>query len=491
MRICKLVGVFFAIAFFSSCSNESEMRQNEASVSDEIGLSQFTEEEIKVILRMQKPNNRVSIDKAVEQANWVIDFLNTGEPDAIRRINSISALTYDNIEFVEVLKTNKIEVPDTLVYIVNFDDSLGFVIVSADTRIDDPLLAFTGSGSLIDTIDNPGVAIFLGMLEGYMLNSIIEAEQQKNSLIDGILEKLDIKTSTKSIPNLDEVDLSGLLLYVVDNPPEIINEIKPLVPVEWGQGEPFNENLNNNKCPSGKNLTGCVAVVTAQIMSYWKHPSKIGNYSFNWDELNKYKRANNFINNAPDSIKKQVANLMQQIGKGVGMNYGCDKSSANTINAVHFLKQHGFLVSLSFLMAGGMETKTMLINYNSNEAIASMNRKEPLIVKGCSKKINHKFLGFTIYTSYDGCHAWVIDGYLKRRTTTDIYDPITMNVTEINSKVEEYIHNNWGWNGYQNGYFKSGVFNSAPGPNISSSGTKSSENGNYQYDIKMTPYIRR
>lgn len=466
MRVHKLICAFFVLAFIVSCSDE--MRPNETSAYGKI--DRLTEAEAKVLFRMRNPDNRVSIDEAVEQANWVIDFLN-GESSLKsgpnRRISSVSALVSDNKPVA--LKSSEfgdVEIPDTLAYVLNFEDSLGFAIISADTRIDEPVLGFTGSGSLIDSTDNPGIAIFLENLENYMLNSIVEAEQQKDSLIGGILEKLDIETSTK-VTEEEREAAKKAAKEAAGIKTETIELILPLVPVEWNQDAPFNDNLAYRNCPettNGRVWAGCVAVAVAQIMSRWKYPASIDGYSFNWDELNKNKRSYNF---SDASLKKQVANLMQQIGKGVGMDYGCNGSGASTGDAINFLGKHGF-------------SKGGLVSYNSANAIASMKRREPLIVRGCSIKTNYSFLGLTVYTSYSGCHAWVIDGYLKRRMTIG------------NTGFDfDYIHNNWGWNGKDNGYFQSGVFNSNQGPNIPSSGTKSGEAKNYQYDIEMASYIRR
>jgi hypothetical protein len=433
----------------------------------------------------------------MEQANWVIDFLN-GENSlksgSNRRVSSISALVSDNKTVA--LKSSDladIEIPDTLAYIANFGDDLGFAIISADTRIDEPLFAFTGSGSLVDSIDNPGVIIFLQHLEDYMINSIVEAEHQQDSLLSSILEKLDIEVGTKST-SIEEAKAAARAGRRPVVTTETLNHITPLVPVEWGQGGPFNNGLKDKDCygektpDNGKPWAGCVATAVAHIMSRWEHPSKIGNFSFNWNELNQYtsrpgaypKAGSRYVSSAPDNVRSQLANLMKQIGDGAGMSHGCYGSSAKTEKAISFLNKHGFSVKMTLMSASNMETTGVLESYNSAKAIASMNRREPLIVEGCSEKTDYKVLGITVNTTYDVCHAWVIDGHLKRRVTTDGVHVET-----------DYIHNNWGWNGYKNGYFKSGVFDSRFEPALAS-GTKSSkEDGNFQYRLKMTPHIRR
>ncbi|MDR3000159.1 MAG: C10 family peptidase, partial [Fibromonadaceae bacterium] len=106
-------------------------------------------------------------------------------------------------------------------------------------------------------------------------------------------------------------------------------------------------------------------------------------------------------------------------------------------------------------------------------------RREPLIIEGCSGKEDYKVLGITVKTAYRSCHTWVIDGHLRQR--------ITLAGTYTDT---DYIHNNWGWNSRDNGYFKSGVFNSNLKPDLAS-GTKSGERYNYQYGLKIPPHIRR
>jgi hypothetical protein len=472
-------------------------KYNPTTKGCEADLSKLTEEELKVFLRMQNPKNRIGVDEAVEQANWVIDFLNEEGDGPSRNVKSVSALASDDIEFAEALKANGIEVPDTLIYVVNFDNDLGFAIISADDRIDGSILAFTGNGSLTDSIDNPGVAIFLDHLEDYMLNSIIEAERQKDSLIGGIMEKLDVGTGTKASFGFNvPFDPSIMTKYTITR-----NKIDPLVLVEWGQGAPFNDSLKYKDCKdnegniknNGKVLAGCAAVAVAHIMSYWGHPNKIGDYSFSWNLLNETtgndkppsypKAAQIHIDNALPIIKNQIANLMKLIGNGVSMDYGCGGSSANKFIMLNFLLSNGF--SLQLVPSPRIHSP-MLISYNSKTAIASMNKREPLMMYGCPKQ-KKSFWGLR-KTFYD-CHFWVIDGYLERQTTVllNSYDYVI-----VDRYTNDYIHNNWGWNGDRNGYYKSGVFNSNTGPDFLSDGTtKSGEAYNYQYEIQMTPYIRR
>jgi hypothetical protein len=98
-------------------------------------------------------------------------------------------------------------------------------------------------------------------------------------------------------------------------------------------------------------------------------------------------------------------------------------------------------------------------------------------------------------SSYSGGHAWVIDGYINQRqtiTTTvelTLRGRVTGRSTSTTYNYRNYLHNNWGWSGNDNGYFVSGSFdaNHVDLP----SNTRSGEEHNYQYEIKIYPNITR
>jgi len=453
MKLRKLVSSFFTIALFASCSDVA--KPNETPALDK-AEAQLTEKEVRVLVRMRKPDNRISVDEALEQANFAINFLNgesTLKSGSNRKVSSVSALVSDNAKPIALKSgggVRDIEIPDTLAYILNFNDSLGFAIVSADARIDAPILAFSDNGSLTDTIDNPGVAIFLEHLEDYMLNSIVEAEQQKDSLYAGIMEKLDAETSTKATT------------VIIVGDPVITLTMPPFVPVTWGQGIFYNDSLRDAGCygdgtaNNGKVKAGCVAVATAQIMSKWKHP-----VDWDWVKLNQYKKGSAL----PAEVGAQLASLMKRIGSSVGMSYGCSVSNANINSALNLLGAYGFSIS-------------PLIDYDAVIAINAIFSGWPLIIDGCA--IRNTVLGIPI--SYDKCHAWVEDGHLLIQYWAYVGN-------KLGFYQQVYIHNNWGWDGSQNGYYLADTFNSALGPSLNSN-TKSGLPGNYQYRVRMSFIVK-
>jgi len=322
-----------------------------------------------------------------------------------------------------------------------------------------------------------------------MLNSIANAEHQKDSLLEDILAKLGNETDTKgTVTPIDDI-------YKIPNAKLLgvsyggyFDKLGPYMPVEWGQEKPYNDSVGGqcgNLTNNGKYWAGCVATAVAQIMAHWRYPASP---NLDWEELRKYttdptKRYPNDkdkkdIENAPPEVKKQLAKLFKDIGTGVGMNYGCEVSTANTTRALNFLSSLGF-------------NTLPLMSYDSRLAMNFITATVPLIARGCSYKINHTVLGITYNTTYDGCHMWIMDGHVKR---TAIYTIAINGVTYQIDSYFEYVHNNWGWNGGHNGYFANGVFDSQD--NLSSIfedsnlKTKSGQPYNFQYDLQMAVIYR-
>jgi hypothetical protein len=399
-----LACVLFSLAFLLSCSDEKLPSGN-----------------FEPLAKVQNTNNRIDMQEATNVVEEAIAFLDSEHPSEFkssRTVNSVSILRFGGIKS-SMMKSGEyneaLDISDTLAYVFNFEDSLGYVIISNDKRIESPLLAFTQKGSLVNgETDNPGLKIFLERLEGYILESIA-----KYGKTDG-QKAMDVAQSTGpySGPPLDTV-------------------VKPLVPVEWDQGKPFNNHLEDKNCygtgtaNNGKVWAGCVATAIAQIMSYWEYPASIGNITYLWDNLNKYKHAIDFEPSPTDSpviiAKKkftstEVAYLFQQIGAGVKMDYkkGCEGSGATNKNALAFLASKGFTLSGD------------LTDYSYSFVKPFLEAHRPLYASGCSPPAT--------FFPEKRCHAWVIDGFAK------------------GTNFKYYIHNNWGWDGSSNGYYASGVF---------------------------------
>lgn len=208
------------------------------------------------------------------------------------------------------------------------------------------------------------------------------------------------------------------------------NHVDPLIETRWHQEAPFNNDIQ--KDANGKPyLVGCVAIAMTQIMRYYKYPTKgIGSntYSMNgetltanfsaspyqWDKMllsyNKGKYT--------DEEAKAVSELMRQVGISVNMDYKPDFSSSNTMSA-----QNAFINNFGYNPNMNRYTR----NYYSEQEWMDMVYKElseqrPIYYSGNDSK-------------GENGHAFVIDGY----------------------NAEGKVHVNWGWGGFEDGYFDIGI----------------------------------
>lgn len=178
----------------------------------------------------------------------------------------------------------------------------------------------------------------------------------------------------------------------------------------WGQGCYYND-----YCPTGTYAcshvpTGCVATAMSQIMYYWKYPA-----SFPWSTM------------TTTTGNSAVANLMQQTGSSVGMNYSDTGSGAPTQN-----------IGSSLRDTYGYQSVTWG-DYNYSSVMANLNAGEPLVLQGYTGHAYSGLFGWgTEYGTGEG-HAWVCDGYQN----TFYNDCITSGQSSL-------LHMNWGWNEFYN-----------------------------------------
>jgi hypothetical protein len=181
---------------------------------------------------------------------------------------------------------------------------------------------------------------------------------------------------------------------------------------------------------------------------------------------------------------------MERIGYYVDMDYGCDRSGADTDKAVTFLRNHGYI-------------SDNLQSYDYNITVQSLNQGSIVLSEGWATKRTHRFLGVKIQTTYNDGHAWLIDGYLKLKHETTVVtktysrftNQLISSYSQTHTLKRDYIHNNWGWGGWDNGYFFSNSFNSnnvnLPSNSFMALAANSGEPGNYQYQNKIYPFIKK
>jgi len=214
--------------------------------------------------------------------------------------------------------------------------------------------------------------------------------------------------------------------------------VSPLCTTKWNQ-----DNYYNFLCPADTNgpgghaYAGCVATAMGQVMKRWNYPingysgyayqhinpnffhdygvvsANFGATTYNWENMP------NTINN---SNKIDVATLLFHCGVSVKMDYGPDGSGAQT-ESIPFALNHYFKYNQAVYY--------LERNFNPGH------RWDSIIMDQLDKGFPMVYSGSTLTEG----HAWVVDGY----------------------QDSSYFHINWGWSGWNNGYYYFSNLNSGNG----------------------------
>lgn len=310
-------------------------------------------------------------------------------------------------------RTSSIE-NDTLIYVFNFENNEGFALVSASKNTEG-LLAITEKGHCNVNEDSgiEGYDMFIEAAKIYVANSIPAA----------ISEPIDQPISIR-----------------VETIHDIHKQVSPKVSVTWGQNNTLGDSCSNNNA-------GCVNVALAQIMSYYQHPSSIIitynnsniDQALNWSIMRNHKNHNYYSPCLDHNAHTAIARLARQLGELNKSNYHhsnitstivkpyTSSSLANTIAILGYTDNHQDFYSNSFVRNELDSNHLIMVNgWNSNDG-----------------------------------HTWIIDGYRYNSTLEYIYKQIG-NGSEILDEIiniDNHVnHINWGWDGWNNGYYSGGVF---------------------------------
>ena len=294
-------------------------------------------------------------------------------------------------------------------YVFPFGENKGFAIVSGDDDMPE-IVGYADHGTY-DANNMP--AAMAAFLNNY--RATIEAMKQGNaSAIKNIAEAKALRA----------------------NNTRTTTAVSPLLgDIKWNQSEPY-----NNMCPkyddTNLSATGCVATAMAQVMMYWKYPNElkadIQGYKTSTHELTvagelkgqKYDWENMlpsyYSGNYNQTQADAVAKLMLHCGKAVEMDYG--EESGAIVTPGHLAKYFGYDSDLMLDLSRTCFTLAEWTAIIDKELQA----KRPILYSGLTT---------------EGGHQFVCDG----------------------SDGNGLYHINWGWGGYQDGYFDITILNPGQG----------------------------
>ena len=284
-------------------------------------------------------------------------------------------------------------------YIFNIKNSNGYIIVAADDCVI-PLLGYSFSSNYTEGKEPPALQKWLTGLQ-LQITQVIEA-------------------AVVTPEEITELWTRYLDNNLYNN--AVKSSVTPLLSTTWSQSPYYND-----LCPGGS-VSGCVATAMTQIMKFWNYPEQgSGFHSYNHNNYGTLSA--NFgsetyqwsqMPNSVTSVNTAVATLMYHVGVSVEMNYSPESSGAYVISS-NSPVQHcsEYALTTYFGYDSGLQGIERS-NYTTTQWIqtikAELDAHRPVLYAGFGS---------------GGGHAFVCDGY-------DNYD---------------YLHMNWGWGGYYDGYF--------------------------------------
>lgn len=278
-------------------------------------------------------------------------------------------------------------------YVFNDEANGGFVVVSGDERTPE-ILGYSFSGG-IDAQDMP----------------------------TGLQAWLD--DYAKQIRVIQERNIATPMTSLL---PESLDYVEPLIETTWNQRAPY-----YNMCPKtgGKQtLTGCCATAMAQVMNYYKWPKKtsktipayttaslsiyvpaISVTTIDWDNM----LDNYYTGKYTTAEGNAVATLMKLCGAAVQMDYTPTWSSGGV--GPETLSEY---FEYDFDMMKYVEAKDYTARIWNRMIYDEIDADRPVI-----------YWGYPLPGDRSGGHIFIVDGY----------------------DCDDYFHINWGWGGYEDGYY--------------------------------------
>ena len=138
-----------------------------------------------------------------------------------------------------------------------------------------------------------------------------------------------------------------------------------------------------------------------------------------------------------------------------------------------------------------------LIPYDWAQIKSEISADRPVYIEAYSflterRKPKFLFWGGGIERTYDGGHAWVLDGLRVLGRKIQIVSRISEAVIETLYETNDLVYCNLGWSGKSNGYYPSGIFDTNKGPEMRSVSTSTyGQADRYVYNLNIITGIRR
>lgn len=237
---------------------------------------------------------------------------------------------------------------------------------------------------------------------------------------DNLMNTISSNAQSYGTNNYGGVDYTS---FVLVKQADLVYDVDTMVTARWGQDGLFRP----LQIPTNRKI-GCQPVAMGQIMNYWKYPT-----IFDWE-------------NITDGPSITTSDFLHEVGLANGIDYTDPNgtSGATTEDAVNAFHNYGY-------------TNATKISHNINTVLNNLNSHRPVFMRGD--------------TSSGEGHAWVCDGKRHRiygyeivlKTLQSPSSFYTINYGPVYYQYPNiYLHYNWGYEGNGNGFY---YYNTNPSVN--------------------------
>lgn len=371
---------------------------------------------------------------------------------------------------IESVLTIRSEADVPQLYVVNYSNNAGFMVISA-TKDYEPVLAYSEQGAFdVTAAENSGLSVWLDeqkynidkassfpdslklkfrsrwmeytdakkeMPQTRAYSDVINlvSSQYNQWIAEGytVYFLSDYKNTDefKSLPS--EVQDKFLTLplgyanpnyggrdavtFVLCKTTTTVEEVLPLTKTTWDQIGGYNE------CVPNREELGCATVAVGQIMRYHEYPAY-----YPWDDM---------PNTEPETVTSQ---FLVEVGRALGIDYEHGDSGANINEMLAVLKNFGY-------------SQSRQVGHDASVVEDNLKNNLPVLMTGFDQ----------------AGHGWVCDGF--RSTYTGPKQLLLMTLEDCPPEYEptkflnlysyslghgvasSRYHMNWGWGGISNGYF--------------------------------------
>lgn len=316
--------------------------------------------------------------------------------------------------------TTRSAAADTLIYIINFEDSAGFALIPRSTSKPE-LLAVTEKGNFDGgETNNEGFNIYMSRAYEWIVDSTnngtpVDTTFNPGDGGGGIGDQVITECKSEEDRNVSGVD--------------------PMCTFEWNQETPYNLFCIDNY--GGYSKAGCGAISIGTIMAYYEYPNNTNLIlTYHIDNIPSIPLSSTLwadFKRHPFLIINHyyLAALIREIGHRLDMTYDTNQATCSDSKSVECLTSFGYACD-------------PLQVYSRDKILTSLNNGH--LVKMSGRRL-----------SDSREHSWVVDGSKRIETTTKEWQReqgqtqwTLVNTIYTNTS---YLHFNWGAGGNYSGFY--------------------------------------